>query len=344
MDSVSQFVLGAAIGEATLGSRMGRKAMLVGGLLGTLPDLDVIVHYSDAIAAFTYHRSWSHSIFVLSLASLPIAWLLARYFPDRWLLGEKGRLPKTSRRSFNRWLLCVWLILITHAILDGFTIYGTQLFWPLPVEPIAWGSVFIIDPLYTVPIIIGLIVAIRNRRIARRAALVSLLISSCYLGVTLLVQHSIRLKSVRALALQNLGTENVLVAPTPLSLLWRVVSMDGEQYHEGFTSILDHSDVIRFTSYDSQRGLIDEHLAHWPIARMDWFTGQMISASRVDDKLIINDLRMGIESSYIFRFSVGQWNQNEFEPLKSVQMPLKIDTERMRALLRRTWDESLVVD
>jgi len=95
MDSVSQFALGAAIGEATLGGRLGRKAMLLGGLLGTLPDLDVLVRYSDAVESFTYHRSWSHSLIVLSLISVPIAWLLMRYFPARWFLPatHKGLAP-----------------------------------------------------------------------------------------------------------------------------------------------------------------------------------------------------------------------------------------------------------
>jgi len=78
LDSISQFALGAAIGEATLGSRLGRKAMVLGGLLGTLPDLDVVVHYSDAVASFTYHRSWSHSLLVLGLLSPFIALALQR--------------------------------------------------------------------------------------------------------------------------------------------------------------------------------------------------------------------------------------------------------------------------
>ena len=85
MDSISQFALGAAIGEATLGSRLGKKAMLMGGLLGTLPDMDVIVHYADAVASFTYHRSWSHSLLVLCAVSPLIALIFHRIVPARWV-------------------------------------------------------------------------------------------------------------------------------------------------------------------------------------------------------------------------------------------------------------------
>lgn len=343
MDSLSQFALGAAIGEATLGARLGRKAILLGGLLGTLPDTDVLVRYTGAVESFTYHRSWSHSLFVLGLISIPIAWLLMRYFPKKWLGGTQASSEQSIEPSYRRWFLCVFLILITHALLDGFTIYGTQLLWPLPISPIAWGSVFIIDPLYTLPLLIGLVVAFRKRRLARNAVIAALFISTIYLGVTVLIQSHVRAKSLDALQAQNLGATNVLVAPTPLSLLWRIVSMDGDKYYEGFTSLLDNTNDIHFVPYDSNRSLIDKYTHLWPVARLDWFTNGMISAQRVDDELLINDLRMGIESSYIFRFAVGQWNENGFEAVESRELPVEIDTERMRTLLKRTWDDSIIL-
>ncbi len=344
MDSVSQFALGAAIGEATLGARLGRKAMLLGGLLGTLPDMDVLVQYADAVESFTYHRSWSHSLFVLGLVSIPIAWLLMRYFPASWLNDKYSGDKQGLAVPYRHWFTCVFLVLVTHPVLDGFTIYGTQLLWPLPVQPIAWGSIFIIDPLYTLPLIIGLLVAYRHRTKAKKAVITGLLVSTTYLGVTLLLQSHVRAKSIDALSAQNVSAHNVLVAPTPLSVLWRVVSMDGNQYHEGFTSLLDKSDEIRFIAYDTNRELIDAHAAHWPVSRLDWFTNQMISASRIADELVINDLRMGIESSYIFRFAVGRWNSTEFEPIVSRELPVEIDVDRMKLLLKRLVDESIILE
>ena len=78
MDSLSQIALGAAVGYAVLGPTIGKRALLIGAATGTLPDLDVIVPYTDAVESFTYHRSWSHSIFILTLLSWPLAWLLRR--------------------------------------------------------------------------------------------------------------------------------------------------------------------------------------------------------------------------------------------------------------------------
>lgn len=336
MDSISQFVLGAAIGEATLGRSLGRRALVVGGLLATLPDLDVLVQYSDAVASFTYHRSWSHSLFVLALVSPMLAWLLHKFYPKRWL--------QSLQPSYSRWCLCLFLVLTTHPILDGFTVYGTQLLWPLPVEPIAWGSIFIIDPLYTIPLLVGFWIAWRNRTRARGAMLVALLLSSSYLLLSVLSQQHARKVAYASLEAQGLSTDNVLIAPSPFSLLWRIVSMNGSAYHEGFYSLLDTGHSIQFKSYDSNRTLIDEQLNHWPVARLDWFTGGMISATATDGKLIINDLRMGVEANYVFQFLVGQWSGAEFEALESVQMPLQLNNDRMRRIVRRAWDEHVNVD
>ena len=179
MDSVSQMLLGAACGELVLGRRVGRRAILIGAVLGTLPDLDVLVPYEDAIDSFTYHRSWSHSVFVLTAASVPIAALARRVAG-----GERGRAV-----PYGLWLLGVWLILFTHPLLDSFTTYGTQIWWPLPLPPVAIGSVFIIDPLYTLPLAVGVIWAWRRRDARGRAAnRVGLLLGTVYLGLTLLSQ------------------------------------------------------------------------------------------------------------------------------------------------------------
>ncbi len=124
MDSITQAVLGASIQGALLGRWQGRKALLYGAILGTLPDLDVVLDYGDAVANMTYHRGFSHSLLVLSVVSVLLAWAVRRFRPH----------PEYS--GVRLWF-CIWLILITHALLDAFTTYGTQLFWPLTTPPVA---------------------------------------------------------------------------------------------------------------------------------------------------------------------------------------------------------------
>lgn len=108
MDSITQAVLGASIQGALLGRWQGRRALLYGAMLGTLPDLDVIIDYGDAVADMTYHRGFSHSLFVLSALALALTLLIRKLRPD----------PGYSAR---RLFLTLWLVLITHPLLDAFT-------------------------------------------------------------------------------------------------------------------------------------------------------------------------------------------------------------------------------
>ncbi|MFI0413017.1 MAG: metal-dependent hydrolase [Candidatus Thiodiazotropha sp.] len=133
MDPFTQILLGAAVGHATLGARVGRKALFWGAVFGGMPDLDVLLPHPDAVAAVTNHRSFSHSL---------VTHTIVAPFLGAGLAGLHAR----EGASVARWTLLVWLALATHALLDAITIYGTQLFWPSTAPPVGLGSIFIIDP------------------------------------------------------------------------------------------------------------------------------------------------------------------------------------------------------
>ena len=124
MDSLSQIVLGGAVAAAIAPPAHRRAALLAGAALGTLPDLDglLIARFtSDPIQLMTLHRGASHSLFVLPC----VAWFIWWAFRQRG-----GRVAQAPRR----WLWAILAVLITHPLLDAFTSYGTQLFWPIPVQ------------------------------------------------------------------------------------------------------------------------------------------------------------------------------------------------------------------
>ena len=117
MDSLTQLTLGAAVGEATLGRQVGNRAILWGAICGTLPDLDVFIPFGDAVRDFTYHRGFSHSLFVLAVLTPAMVWLILKFHPQTAPLRR-------------RWYVLVFLSFFTHIVLDCFTVYGTQIFWP----------------------------------------------------------------------------------------------------------------------------------------------------------------------------------------------------------------------
>ena len=242
--------LGASVCYAAIGPKIGKRALIIGAIVGSLPDLDVLVPYDDAIASFTYHRSWSHSLFVLSLCSLPLAWVIRRATsPDL-----------SASASFGQWWLAIWLVLFTHPLLDSFTIYGTQIWWPLPLPPVAIGSIFIIDPLYTLPLLIGCIIAWRStgshsqkvfllRLRARRVVIAGLAISSLYLGWTLLSYSYTAQRLERQLQIQQIDAKTRVIAPFPTAVLWRIVVANNDSYKETFASLCDDRGIpLQFTT------------------------------------------------------------------------------------------------
>lgn len=157
------------------------------------------------------------------------------------------------------------------------------------------------------------------------------------------VQSHATHRAIASLEKLQLPTDKVLVAPTPLSLLWRIVVVDGDQYHEGFYAISDKKDVV-FQHYPSQRNLINANAWRWPVSRLDWFTDGFIAATVKNEKLVINDLRMGIESSYVFRFDVGPLSSGDTSTVSiSELLPLEFDKPRMMAVLRRAFNENQLI-
>lgn len=324
MDSLTQVALGAAVGEAVLGRRVGRKAALWGAVCGTLPDLDVFLPLGDPIKDFTYHRSFSHSIFVLSLLTPLIVWLILKLHP-------KARLYRTQ------WIWLVWLCLITHVLLDSFTVYGTQIFWPFWTHPVGWGSVFIIDPFYTIPLLVGLLCALVMSRNRSRGALFNragLVLSTLYLAWSVGAQSYVTRAVEQSLAAQNISYQNLLVSAGPLNtMLWRIVAMgDESSYYEGYYSLLDGSEKVTLTRHQSDPQLLAGFKENWPVTRLQWFTKGFFKVWQEGSQVVMTDLRMGAEPSYVFSFVVGTLDQE-----RPVVSSRRLKSERDFTLLKKAW-------
>lgn len=306
MDSLSQVALGAAVGIAAMGRRTAPwKAALWGAVAGTLPDLDVLIDHGDPISNMVLHRAESHSPFWLTLFSLPFAAAVAR-LQGEWAL-------------WRRWWLAMWLALVTHPLLDGMTVYGTQLGLPFTDQPYGLGSVFIIDPLYTLPLLVGAIWALRTdgrgladtddtaSRRGRAANLAGLVLSTAYLAWGAVAQAHVAGIARQALAAQGIANTHVLVTPTAFnSVLWRVVAIDGAHYHEGFRSLLDQGPAMQFDRFERGTALAAELRRIPGMRRIQAFSRGFWATWERDGVAGIVDLRMGQEPHYTFRFAVAE--------------------------------------
>ncbi|GAA5167443.1 metal-dependent hydrolase [Viridibacterium curvum] len=296
MDSLSQLALGASLGVAVMGRRTAVwKAALWGGVAGTLPDLDVFIDYGDPLANMVGHRGFSHSLIYLSLLAPALAWLVWR------IHGRQAPL--------QRWGLAIWLALITHPLLDACTVYGTRLLLPFTDHAYGTGSVFIIDPLYTLPLCVGVVAALwRGAGSGLRWNAVGIAVSTAYLAWGLGVQAHVRSLALAALPAEAQGSAlRLLVTPAPLNtVLWRVVAQNDTHYFEGFYSLFDAPGPIRFRRYDTGSALANALPADNPARRLQAFASDFVRFDEQAGVIGITDLRMGQEPYYVFSFTVAE--------------------------------------
>lgn len=333
MDSITQILLGASVAAAIAPPGHRRAALLAGAALGTVPDLDGLVialFTEDPVARMTLHRGISHSLLALPL----LGWLLW------WLFRRRGKLVAAAPR---RWFWAIQLALLTHPLLDAFTVYGTQLLWPIPLHPAMWSSVFIIDPLYTLWLLIGVAVAAvaGPRPGAQRALMVGLVLSTGYLGWSLVAKSLVEREAGRSLAAIGLQDAPRFSVPMPFNtLLWRVVAMMPDGYVEGEHSLAADRQPMVFRAYRSDMDAWRAVEAYPAVQRLQWFNRGFMKVQQRDGQLVLSDLRMGSEPDYSFNFAVASREGAAWRPVTPTQLSWPwTATQRLPQMWQRIWHE-----
>lgn len=327
MDSLSQLALGAACTAACVPAAHRRTALMIGAALGTLPDLDVIplsFFELDPVQQMTLHRGASHSLVLLPLLALALWSVLRRWTP--------------VREAPRAWLMGITLALFTHPLLDALTVYGTQLVWPLQPHPAMWSSLFIIDPLYTLPLLIGCVLgwALCRRPAGTRALLAGLILSTGYIGWSLTAKAWVEREVERSLV--GTGYENAprFSVPMPFqTLLWRVVVMTPDGFLEGERSLWADSGRIQFRAYHSDIDAFDAVRELPAVQRLLWFNRGFMKAEVRDGQVVLSDLRMGAEPDYSFNFAVARVTGAGIEEIRPEQLAWPWQARRR---LAEMWD------
>ncbi len=329
MDSLTQIVLGAATAELIAGKKLGNRALLYGAILGTVPDLDVFIgNFYDIVTSNEIHRGFSHSILFFLIATPPLGYLI------KWI-ERKNAL--TSREAF----LMVFWCLFTHAILDAFTNWGTQIFWPLE-KRIAFQSIFVIDPLYTLPFIYCLVRVMRLKRTDSRRYkwnLQGIYISSAYLLLTVGLQQFAKMKFEDALQSNEIKYDKISVRPAPLtSILWNANAQFGDRYYLMEYSFFD-SKPISYIYFDRHEELLEQWTDDPLITRLVKMSEGWYVITKQDGNLYFNDLRFGLMNDdpqnpeFVFRYILAVENGKLVG--KESESPSR---EQPGKLLRRLWN------
>jgi len=224
MDVLTQAVLGAATAGAAAPRRELRVAAAAGAFAGVLPDADAFIRSAaDPLVTLEYHRHFTHALAFVPVGALLAALLLAP------LLASRIGFPRLYGYCFLGYGLA--------GLLDACTSYGTHLLWPLSDARIAFGWVSIVDPLFTLALLVPLGLALRARR--RGLATAGLVLGALYLGVAAL-QHQRAAQALHEhVAARGQAAQRALVKPTFANIvLWRGLYLADGRLHTAAIRVL----------------------------------------------------------------------------------------------------------
>lgn len=375
MDSLTQIVLGAAVGEVVLGKKLGNKAMLWGAIAGTIPDLDVYQSlFYDKLTANELHRGFSHSILFSIVFAPLLAWLA--HTREKWslvgfitlilgypfitidntiarvvlfvvwgvvmffILKNSYKHSSTARADWTK--LFFWT-LVTHPLLDCHTTWGTQLLWPLPYK-LAWNNIFVIDPFYTLPFLVCVAAAMfYHRENKKRAKLtwLGITLSSLYIVWSLGAKYYTYTVFEKSLQNQKISYTRLTTVPTPLNtFLWSATAESDSAYYSGLYSIFDNDKNIIFTKITHRHHLVEYLEEQDVMRRMNYLSkGWYVINTDNPDTLVYNDARFGpmyVGDKPMYGFGYKMLDVNS--TLRVEQQEPDIDAETGRVMLTTLWD------
>jgi inner membrane protein len=285
MDSLTHLVLGAAMGEALMGRRIGKKAMLWGALANSLPDIDVLaVPFFHPPLSLAIHRGITHSILFCCLSSWALAWYFSR---RKW----------ERQASRKQWLLFFLVTVNAHILLDSFTAYGTGWFEPFSHARVSFNTIFVADLFYTLPLLVCVIRLLRlpgdspRRKAWNRAGLI---LSSAYLVFTFAVKLHVDSKVEMELQEGKVAYSDYFTTPTPLNdFLWMCTAKDSGGYYIGYYSIFDRKPGILFHYVSRGDALVPDTADKATFEQLKWFSRGYYTITKTDSTVDLNDLYFG---------------------------------------------------
>ncbi|MDC3134294.1 metal-dependent hydrolase [Bacteroidota bacterium] len=285
MDSLTQIVLGASVGELVLGKKIGNKAILWGAIAGTLPDLDVILRYfTDEISATQMHRGFSHSIVFAVLIAPILGWIAKKIHFN--LIDV----------SFKDWTKLFFWTTVTHPLLDAHTTWGTQFFWPFNYR-LAYQNIFVVDPLYTLPFLTFLIIAMTlKKENPKRSKFnkIGLSVSTSYLLLTLIFKWISFQEFKEGLQNQEIDYVEMDTKPSPLNaILWSSLIETDNGYRTAYYSLFDKKKISYSKEFLKNHHLLKPYLEQKIVQQLINISAGWYRIEKENGKLLFWDLRFG---------------------------------------------------
>jgi len=309
MDSITHIALGAIIGEALAGRQLGKKAMLLGAIAQSLPDVDFIASFwLDTAHDVAAHRGITHSLLFVAVVSVLFAWLGRRWWPG-------------AQMSFRKWWLFAGLELFIHIFLDAFNAYGTGWFEPFSHHRMAFNVLFVADPFFSIWLGISFLVLLCLRRSSqwrRFWVRFGLILPCCYLYYCLLNKYRIDKWAEQSLQAHHIHYKRYFTTPTPMNnWLWYIVAEDSAGYHTGYMSLLARERHATYQYFPRNDSLLGVLRARPDVHELMRFCQGYYTAEQWGDTLVFNDLRFGQirgwedgQARFVFHYYLHQPGEN----------------------------------
>lgn len=310
MDSLTHVVLGACIGEALAGKKLGKKALVLGAAAQSLPDIDFVASFwlnpaNDLLA----HRGFTHSFLFIALTAPALALIADRYL-------AKSLLP------MRQWITFFALQLFVHIFLDAFNAYGTAWFEPFAHTRVSFNTLFVADPFLSVPLAAAFVFLLFSsiqhpRRLL--AARLAILWWVAYLGYASMNKLSIDRTVKESFAEQEIPVTRYFSTPTPLNAwLWYVVANTGDGSYVGYRSVFDGDGPIDYAFFPRNDSLLAPVADHEDLQHLMRFSEGFYTAEHWGDTLVFNDLRFGQmigwrnrRGKFVFHYYLSHPHDNE---------------------------------
>lgn len=285
MDTLTHIALGAVVGEAMAGKKIGKQALLLGAVAQSLPDIDFVtsfwMSFSENLLA---HRGFTHSFLFVFITASALA-----FFFDRWYMKPDMKL--------RAWFMFWFIQMTIHLLIDSCNAYGVGWFEPFSHTRFAYHFLFVADPFFSFSLGVATValLLLKSGHPARLKWVIGgLTISFLYLGYAAWNKYTITRDVKNSLQQQSIAYSRFLATPTPLnSWLWFIAVDADSGFYIGHRSVFDQEPTITYQYFPQNKQALDTIRDHESLQHLIRFSQGYYIAEVRHGKLIFSDLRFG---------------------------------------------------
>lgn len=310
MDTLTHIALGACVGDAILGQKLGKRAMLIGAIANSIPDIDFIASFWLPIDEnLLAHRGFTHSILFAIIVAIFSALLSKRWFRSKNILLQK-------------WILFFGIELFLHLFIDAFNTYGVGWFEPFSHYRISFNTLFVVDPFFSIGLGIASVILLILKKQSKKRKFwqcFGLGISSIYLLYCIINKIKINTDVKDIFQQQKIAYHTYFTTPTPINnWLWYVVAASDSGYYIGYRSVFDSKKQIDFYFFPRNKILLEPINDHTEVQNLTRFSRGFYTVEKWGNKLVFNVLHFGqimgwenANSKFIFHYFLNHSDDND---------------------------------